>query len=251
MIIINSPLEQFEINKIIPFSISWFDLSLTNIIFTMIISTSIFIFFSRLSLKEASIIPNKWQAISEQGYNFVTILINEQIGLKGFKYFPFIYTLFFFILISNLIGMIPYNFTSTSHIVITFGLSLSVFIGVTIIGFQVNGLKFFSLFVPQGVPLALLPFIILIELVTYLTRGLSLSIRLAANMFAGHTLLKIISGFGVKMLETGGIIAIIGLAPIALLFALTGLELVIAFIQAYVFAVLTASYLNDAINLHH
>jgi len=186
----------------------------------------------------------------EMGYEFIYFLIEEQIGTKGYKYFNFIFTLFMFILCCNLLGMIPYSFTATSHIVITFGLSMAIFIGVTIIGFVHHGLHFFYLFVPAGVPAGLLPLIVGIEFISYLTRGLSLGIRLTANMFAGHTLLKIISTFAWQMLMAGGFLSVAGLAPIALLFALTGLEIVIAILQAYVFTVLTCSYLNDAINLH-
>lgn len=266
--IIYSPLEQFQINAIVPLNIGelfvfplgaffdafmlpgWLDFSLTNSALAMILACTIFLFFARFSLINSTLVPTPWQSIIEMGYEFIYFLIEEQIGIKGYKYFYFIFTLFMFILSCNLLGMIPYCFTATSHIVITFGLSIAIFIGVTCLGFVHHGIHFFSLFVPSGVPMVLLPLIFSIELISYLTRGLSLGIRLTANMFAGHTLLKIISTFAWKMLMAAGLLSIAGLAPVALLFALTGLEIVIAVLQAYVFTVLTCSYLNDAINLH-
>jgi ATP synthase subunit 6 len=247
---IYSPLEQFQINPIVGLNLSWFDISFTNSSLAMILACTIFYLLYTFSLKNATIVPNRWQSVMELLYEFVFFLVQEQIGSKGFKYFPFIFTLFVFILFCNLLGMIPYSFTATSHIVITFSLSFAVFIGVTIVGFAKHGLHFFSLLVPSGVPLFLLPLIVAIEFISYCTRGLSLGIRLTANMFAGHTLLKIISTFAWQMLTAGGVLAIAGLAPVALLFALTGLEIVIAMLQAYVFTVLTCTYLNDAINLH-
>jgi ATP synthase subunit 6 len=247
---IYSPLEQFQINPLIGFNLYWLDLSFTNSSLAMIFACSIFYFLYSFSLANATIVPNKWQSVMELLYEFVYFLIQEQIGNKGYSYFPFIFTLFVFILFCNLLGMIPYSFTATSHIAITFSLSFAIFIGVTIVGFAKHGLHFFSLLVPSGVPLFLLPLIVIIEFISYCTRALSLGIRLTANMFAGHTLLKIISTFAWQMITAGGLLALAGLAPIALLFALTGLEIVIAMLQAYVFTVLTCSYLNDSINLH-
>jgi len=247
---IYSPLEQFKINPIIGLNLGWLDFSFTNSSLVMILACTLFFLLSNFSLINATIVPNRWQSIIEMIYEFIYFLIQEQIGTKGYKYFPFIFTLFTFILFCNLLGMIPYSFTATSHIVITFGLSMAIFIGVTIIGFTEHGLHFFYLLVPSGVPLGLLPLIVSIEFISYLTRGLSLGIRLTANMFAGHTLLKIISTFAWQMFMAGGLIAIGGLATVALLFALVGLEIVIAMLQAYVFTVLTCSYLNDAIHLH-
>lgn len=261
-----SPLEQFQIHPLLSLSLSpfdyllisdsfiylgWLDFSFTNSALAMTLACSIFLFFTRFSLFNATIVPTPWQSIIEMGYEFIYFLIEEQIGIKGYKYFNFIFTLFMFILCCNLLGMVPYSFTATSHIVITFGLSIAIFIGVTLIGFVHHGLHFFSLFVPSGVPVGLLPLIVTIEFISYMTRGLSLGIRLTANMFAGHTLLKIISTFIWQMIAAQTLIMtlIVG-APILLLIALTGLEIVIAILQAYVFTVLTCSYLNDAINLH-
>ena len=249
-IFITSPLEQFEIHSIIGLNLKWLDLSFTNSALSMTMAVISCYLFADFSLRNKKLIPNRSQSIMEFIYEFIYHIIQEQIGQKGYKYFPFIFTLFLFITCSNLMGMIPYNFTATSHIVITFGLSFSIFIGVTIIGFLNHGLHFFHILVPSGVPFFLLFLIVPIEFVSYLTRALSLGIRLAANMFAGHTLLKIISTFAYQMLIAGGLLSIAAFAPIVLLFALTGLEIVIALLQAYVFTVLTCSYLNDSINLH-
>ena len=264
--IIFSPLEQFQIHPIVNINfkifdyvfisdnliyLGWLDFSFTNSALAMILACSIFLYITRLFLLNSTITPTPGQSVIEMGYEFIYFLIEEQIGIKGYKYFNFIFTLFIFILCCNLFGMIPYSFTATSHIVVTFGLSIAIFIGVTLIGFIHHGLHFFSLFVPSGVPVGLLPLIVTIELISYMTRGLSLGIRLTANMFAGHTLLKIISTFIWQMIAAQTLIMtlIVG-APILLLIALTGLEIVIAILQAYVFTVLTCSYLNDAINLH-
>jgi ATP synthase subunit 6 len=248
---ISSPLDQFKIHHILPFNLGWMDFSFTNSSLAMILACGIFFFIASFSIINPTIIPNRWQSFIEFIYEGVYTIIQEQVGSKGYKYFPFIISLFLFIICCNLLGLIPYNFTATSHIVITFGLSVSIFIGVTLIGFATHGLHFFKIFVPSGVPMGLLPLIVVLEFFSYLIRALSLGLRLAANMFAGHTLLKIISTFAWQMLAAGGVIAVVGLAPLALLFALVGLELVIAILQAYVFTVLTCSYLNDVINLHH
>lgn len=247
---IHSPLEQFQINSIIGLNFGWVDISITNSTISMLLACGIFLFITNFATINATIVPGRWQSVLELMYEFIHTMIQEQIGNKGFKYFPFVFTLFVFIAFSNLLGMIPYNFTATSQAVVTFGLSFSIFLGVTMLGFAQHGLHFFSLLVPSGIPMALAPIIVTIEFISYLTRAISLGIRLLANMFAGHTLLKIIATFAWQMLMAGGVLAVAGLAPIALLFALTGLEIVIALLQAYVFTILTCSYLNDAINLH-
>ena len=177
-------------------------------------------------------------------------MVQNQVGPAGRPYFPFIFTLFVFILGANLIGMIPYSFTSTSHIVVTFGLSLSIFIGVTLLGFLTHGLHFLSFFLPGGAPLALAPLLVVLEVVSYSFRAISLGVRLFANMMAGHTLVKILSGFSWTMLSVGGLLGVGALGPFLVVFALTGLELGVASLQAYVFTILTCIYLNDAIHLH-
>jgi F-type H+-transporting ATPase subunit a len=206
-----------------------------------------------VTLNGGHLVPNAWQSFVEIIYDFVLNLVNEQIsGASSMKqrFFPLIFVTFTFLLFCNLIGMIPYSFTVTSHFIITLGLSLSLFIGITIVGFQTHGLHFFSILLPQGVPLPLAPFLVLLELISYCFRALSLGIRLFANMMAGHSLVKILSGFAWTMLSMGGIMYLAHLAPFLIVFALTGLELGVAILQAYVFTILICIYLNDAINLH-
>src|SRR5216117_1529504 len=178
-----------------------------------------------------------------------SIVINQINATKGQIYFPFIYTLFIFLLINNLIGMIPYSFASTSHFILTFSISFTVVLGATILGFQQHGLRFFSLFVPAGCPLNLLPLLVLIEFISYLARNISLGLRLAANIVSGHMLLNILSGFTYKIMTSGILFLFVGLIPLAFIIAFSGLELAIAFIQAQVFVVLTCSYIRDALNL--
>jgi F-type H+-transporting ATPase subunit a len=196
------------------------------------------------------LIPSRWQSIVEMIFQFVQSLVEEQIGPQGRKYFPLIFTTFLFLLSANLIGMIPYSFTATSHIVVTFGLSFALFIGITIVGFQHHGLHFFSFLLPKGAPLILAPLLVVLELVSYCFRAVSLGVRLFANMMAGHTLVKIISSFAWTMLSVGGILAVASVIPVVIVFALTGLEIGVACLQAYVFTILVCIYLNDAIHLH-
>lgn len=247
-----SPLEQFRIIDLIQLGIGRFDLSLTNSSFNLlailfIISLILRNFNSSNSLY---LIPSNYQLILESLYKFILSIITDQIGNEGKKYFTLLTTIFLFILFSNFLGMIPYTLTVTSHPIITLGFALSLFIGITSIGFLKHGLHFFHLFVPSGVPAPLLPLIVFIEIISYLTRPISLGIRLAANMFAGHTLLNIISFFTWNIFIYGGIFGLAGLIPTLLILALISLEFVICFLQAYVFTVLIASYLNDVIHLH-
>ena len=189
-------------------------------------------------------VPGRWQSLAELSYEFVANMLRDNVGTAGQRYFPFIFTLFMFVLFLNLLGMIPYSFTVTSHIIVTFALAIVIFIGVTIIGFATHGIKFLKMFVPSGIPIALMPLLVVIEVISYLTRPISLSVRLFANMMAGHTMLKVFAGFVV------GLGAIGGWAPLAFMVAFTGLEVLIAFLQAYVFAILTCIYLNDALHMH-
>lgn len=245
-----SPFEQFQIFPILPMKIGSFNISFTNSSLYTLIVVSLIILLFTLSTTKATIVPRRWQSIVEMIYEFIYNLVEEQIGQKGIKYFPIIFTTFLFILGCNMVGMIPYSFTVTSHIIVTFGLALSIFIGINIIGFSRHGLHFFSFFLPQGAPLVLAPFLVVIELISYIFRVVSLAVRLFANMMSGHSLLKILSGFAWTMLCMGGVMALASVVPIAIIFALTGLELAIAFLQAYVFTLLVCIYLNDAINLH-
>jgi F-type H+-transporting ATPase subunit a len=196
-----------------------------------------------ISIKNKSLIPSRLQSISEIFYEFISNMVSDNIGDKGRKFFPLIFTLFTFLLFGNMLGMLPYSFTFTSHIIVTFVLAMFIFLLVTLLGIFIHGFKFFGLFVPKGVPMLMLPLMIPIEIISYLSRPISLSVRLFANMMAGHTMLKIFAGFIVPL-------GIFGIAPLMVDVALTALEVLIAFLQAYVFTILTCLYLNEAINLH-
>ena len=246
-----SPLEQFSITSLIPLHIGNLFFSFTNSSLFLALTTGFLaILFYMVTRKGGFLLSSRWQSFVEMIYEFLVSLVDEQIGSKGRKYFPLLFTIFVFLLFTNLIGMIPYSFTTTSHLVITFGLSLSLFIGITIIGFQTHGIHFFSYFLPKGAPLALAPLLVVLELVSYCFRAVSLGVRLFANMMAGHTLVKILSGFAWTMLSVGGLLTIASSIPFAIVFALTGLEIGVACLQAYVFTILICIYLNDAINLH-
>lgn len=244
-----SPLSQFEIKKIIPIEAFGYDISFTNSSLAML-STVIFIMlFMFFGLNKSSIIPSRSQSILESTYEFIASMIGDNIGQEGLKYFSFIFTLFLFILLGNILGMFPYSFTWTSHIIVTFAIAFVIFVGVTLIAIFKHGLiKFLGFFAPSGVPKPMLLLLIPIEIISYLSRPISLSVRLFANMMAGHTLLKVIGGFVFVLGANTFIIG--GALPLAFLIALTGLEIVIAFLQAYVFAILTCLYINDAIHLH-
>ena len=237
------PIHQFEIKKIVPLELNNIDISFTNSSMFMILAILVVSIFLILSIKNKKVIPNRFQIISELLYEFIANMINDNIGHKGKKFFPFIFTLFTFILFGNLLGMLPYSFTFTSHIIVTFVLAMFIFLFITLIGIFMHGFKFFGLFVPKGVPMLMLPLMIPIEIISYLSRPISLSVRLFANMMAGHTMLKIFAGFVFSL-------GIFGIAPLIIDVALTALEVLIAILQAYVFTILTCIYLNESINLH-
>jgi len=239
----HSPLAQFEIHEIIPIKIGGFDVSFTNSSLMMVIAAALATGFLLLGMRRGALVPGRWQSAAEVTYEFVAGLFRDTVGQEGRRYFPFVFTLFLFILFGNLLGMLPYSFTFTSHIIVTFALAAVVFIGVTILGFVKHGLHFFTFFVPPGSPVWMWPLLIPIEIISYLSRPVSLSVRLFANMLAGHTLLKVIAGFI-------AVLGVAGVLPLALVVALTGLEILIAFLQAYVFAILTCLYINDALHLH-
>jgi F-type H+-transporting ATPase subunit a len=249
-----NPLEQFEIRDFITIDapiLNNFHLSLTNISTYLLISLFIIVFVNILTGKYSSLIYKNWLLSKEVIFDTIYGITTSQINNKeGQIYFPFIYTLFLFILVNNLIGMIPYSFSSTSHFILTFSLSFTVVIGDTILGFYKHSLKFFSLFVPAGCPLALLPLLVIIEFISYLARCISLGLRLAANVLSGHMLLSILSGFTYKIMTSGLLYLILGLLPLIFIIAFSSLELAIAFIQAQVFVVLTCGYTKDALELH-
>ena len=239
----HSPLEQFEISPYAHFETGIGDLAFTNSSLSMVITVLVITLFLTLTVNTRSLIPSRLQLMSEMSYNFIAQLINDTVGDQGEKYFPFIFSIFMFVLIGNMVGMVPYSFTFTSHIIVTFALASVVFIGVTILGFWKHGFRYFALLAPAGLPFYMLPILIPIELISYLSRPISLSVRLFANMLAGHTLLKVFAGFVLPL-------GFAGVLPLAFIVALTGLEILIAFLQAYVFAILTCLYINDAIHLH-
>jgi F-type H+-transporting ATPase subunit a len=240
-----SPLEQFAIRRIVDLHIGGLDVSFTNSALFMLVAIALITLFLTASMSRRALVPGRWQSMAELSYEFVARMVRENVGHDGMQYFPFIFTLFMFILFANLIGLIPYSFTVTSHIIITFALAFAVFIGVTVLGFVRNGAGYLRLFVPSGVPIFLLPLIVVIEVFSYFTRPISLSVRLFANMMAGHTMLKVFAGFVV------GLGVLLGWAPLAFIVALTALEVLIAVLQAYVFTILTCIYMHDAFHPHH
>ncbi len=241
-----NPMSQFDVYRIGPeIKVGAFDISFTNASLFMIISTVSILLVFNLGSKRNSVLPNKMQLLAELSYTFVAKMISDTAGSKAKPYFAFIFSLFMFVLFCNMFGMIPYTFTVTSHIIVTFILASFIFIGVTIIGFIKHGFGYLKLFVPSGVPAVLLPLIVVIEIISYLSRPISLSVRLFANMMAGHTMMKVFGGFVISLGLVGGWL------PLSFSVALTGLEILVAFLQAYVFAILTCIYLNDALNLHH
>ena len=241
-----NPMYQFTVYRIGPeISFGNIDVSFTNASLFMVINALLILFLFSLATRNKALIPSKIQLVSELSYTFVAKMINDTAGVKAKPYFPFIFSLFMFVLFCNMVGMLPYAFTVTSHIIITFVLASIVFIGVTIIGFVKHGFKYLKIFVPSGVPIFLLPLIVIIEVISYLSRPISLAVRLFANMMAGHTMLKVFGGFVISLGFLGGWL------PLSFSVALTGLEILVSFLQAYVFAILTCIYLNDALNLHH
>jgi F-type H+-transporting ATPase subunit a len=247
----HSPMEQFAVHKLIPLEVAGYDLSFTNASLWMVLAVTAASLFLVLGVKRDGIVPGRLQSIVEIIYDFVrqkTVL--DAMGESGMKFFPFIFTLFTFILFTNFLGLLPYSFTVTSHIIVTFAMAITVFAIVIGIGLWTHGLRFFSLFVPSGAPLWIMPIIVPIEIISFLSRPISLSVRLAANMLAGHTMLKVFAGFIVTMLGAGGVLAFLSIAPLLAGIAVTALEVLVAGIQAWVFALLTCIYLNEAVHLH-
>ena len=242
----SNPMHQFEVYRIgQEIKLGMVNLSFTNASLFMAISALTILLLLFFGTKKKLLIPSKLQLVTEMSYMFIAKMINNTAGSNAKAFFPFIFTLFMFVLFCNMVGMLPYSFTVTSHIIVTFALAASIFIGVTIIGFIKHGIRYLELFIPKGVPFYILPLIVVIEIISYLSRPVSLSVRLFANMMAGHTMLKVFGGFVISLGLLGGWL------PLGFSVALTGLEILIAFLQAYVFAILTCIYLNDALNLHH
>jgi len=249
-----SPLDQFTIRDLLSIKaniLGNIQLSVTNIGLYLIITTIIVFMLFILATNYNIFTPNNWSISIESIYATVfSIVINQINAKKGQIFFPLIFALFIYILINNLIGMIPYSFAPTSHFILTFSISFTIVIGATILGLQIHSLKFFSLFVPSGCPLGLLPLLVLIEFISYLSRPVSLGLRLGANILSGHMLLNILAGFTFNIMKTGFIYFFLGLVPLLFILAFSGLEIGIAFIQAQVFVVLSSSYIKDSLELH-
>jgi len=238
------PLHQFQIHSLLDIQIGGYDVSFTNSSLWMVIAAFVGYMIIRYGMGSGSLVPGRWQYVAETLYQTVADMVRDNVGSEGRKYFPFIFTLFMFLLVGNLLGMVPGSFTFTSHIIVTFTLAAVIFITITLIGLLKHGPRFFSLFFPHGAPLATAPILIPIELISYFSRPVSLSVRLFANMMVGHTLLKVMAGFAIMLGAVGGI------APVALLVGITALEFLVAALQAYVFTILCCIYLHDALHLH-
>jgi F-type H+-transporting ATPase subunit a len=249
-----SPLTQFEIRDLLSLDapvLGNLHIAITNIGLYLVLSLVFILALNLLSTNYNKLVGNNWSISQESLYATIHSIVTNQINSKsGQAYFPFIYALFIFILLNNLIGMVPYSFASTSHFALTFALSFTIVLGATILGFQKHGLVFFSLLVPAGCPLALLPLLVLIEFISYLARNISLGLRLGANILSGHMLLHILAGFTYNIMTSGIIFFFLGLIPLSFIIAFSGLELGIAFIQAQVFVVLSSSYIKDGLDLH-
>lgn len=246
-----SPMEQFEVRPIVSLHVGNLDISFTNASLWMCIVVAVAALFLTIGASPRRLVPTRMQSITEMSYVFVSDMIQSAAGTEGLKFFPFVFTLFMFVLFSNVIGLFPliHPFTVTSHIVVTFALALFVFLMVIVVGLARHGLHFFSIFAPN-VPLPMLVLLIPIEIVSFLARPISLSVRLFANMLAGHTMLYVFGTFVIGLATAGGVLSLISVAPLAAIVAVAALEFLIAFLQAYVFAILTCIYLNDALNLH-
>jgi F-type H+-transporting ATPase subunit a len=250
-LVISSPLEQFEVKSLIGVSapiLGYINISLTNLALYTFIVLSLIVGLHFYANNNSKLVPSKWSIALESLFASIHSMVREQIGKE--VYLPLIYSLFFFILIGNLVSNVPYNYAITTSIVVSIGLSFTIWMGVTILAISIHKLHFFSYFIPAGTPLALVPLLVLIEMISYIARAFSLGIRLFANLVAGHTLLKILSTFLFKMFSSGLLIALLTLIPFSLFLAISVLELAVSFIQAYVFVILTSSYIKDAIYLH-
>jgi len=249
---LNNPLEQFEISTLIAFHIGNFDFSFTNSTFFAILGLNFISFLFLFSFIYQTIVPNRWQYLIEGFYNLSLELVNSNISInKAQRHFPFVFVIFIATLVTNLIGMIPYSFTLASHIIVTFFLGLTIYLGANVLGVRKHGISILGLFLPPGVPIAMVPALVIIEFISYIFKPISLSVRLFANLMAGHILLKVIAGFAwTLMLSSSSVVAFLSIPTLVMLFILIGLELAVSLIQAYVFTVLTCMFINDASNLH-
>ncbi|MEO0729736.1 MAG: F0F1 ATP synthase subunit A [Pseudomonadota bacterium] len=239
---------QFEIKNIVDLNLLGYDVSFSNASLFMVIALGLICAFLTLAVSERSLVPSRMQNLAELSYEFIANMVRDNVGTAGMKFMPFVFSLFIFVLVLNFLGMIAIPgvwkpFTVTSHIIVTFALAALVFLVVLVVGFARHGLGFFRLFVPEGVPMAILPLIVVIEFVSFMIRPISLSVRLFANMLAGHTMLKVFAGFVVSL-------GVVGIVPFIAMIGLTAFEFLVATLQAFIFSILTCIYLNDAVNLH-
>jgi F-type H+-transporting ATPase subunit a len=241
------PLHQFQITPIVPITVAGADLSFTNSSLWMAIAVGLAYLLIMAGTRQHAMVPGRLQSVVELIYEFVAGILRDATGKEGMRFFPIVFTIFVFILVGNMLGMVPGSFTFTSHIIVTFAMAIAVWVGVTVIGFWYHGARFLTFFVPHGAPKAMLPLLVPIEIMSYCVRPISLSVRLFGNMMAGHTMMKVFAAFIVSL---AGYYLIPGVAPLAVTVALTGFEFVVAFLQAYIFTVLTCIYLNDAIHMH-
>ncbi len=245
------PIHQFSIHPVISIQVAGHDVSLTNSGLYMLLAVALACLLVALGARGGSGVPGRMQAMAEMAYEFIAGMVRSAAGEAGMRFFPFVFAIFFFVLFSNLIGFIPYSFTVTSQIIITAALALMVFLTVIVIGVREHGAHFFKLFVPPGVPIYILPLVVAIEIISFLSRPVSHSVRLFANMLAGHITLNVFGGFVVMLLGAGAAIKGLAVLPFAMTIGLDALELLVAFLQAYVFAMLTCMYLNDALHPGH
>ena len=244
-----NPMEQFELKPLVPIHLFGYDVSFTNQSLMMVVVVAAVSLFLPFAMSRRSLVPSRAQSMAELSYEFVANMINSAAGEDGLVFFPFVFTIFMFVLFSNFFGLVPWTFTVTSQICVTFALAGVVIATVIITGFLKHGVGFLKLFVPKA-PWLLLILLVPIEIISFLTRPISLSVRLFANMLAGHTMLQVFAGFVVALGSAGGILSALSIAPMALIVAIMALELLVAFLQAYVFAILTCIYLNEALHLH-
>ena len=245
------PLHQFVVQKYIPLNIGGLDASFTNASLWMVLTVVVITLFTTLGMGKGSMVPGRMQSVVEGFYTFLADMVRDNAGHDAMRFFPFIFSLFMFIFFANMIGMLPIAFTVTSHIVVTFALAITVFIGVTLTGFVLHGPRFLKVFVPSGVPIALLPLVVAIEVISYFSRPISHSVRLFANMLAGHIMLKVFAGFVLTFMAMGAVGFVGMILPLFMIVALTALEFLVAALQAYVFTILTCMYLHDALHPGH
>ena len=242
------PTEQFSIHPVVPIHIAGYDISLTNSGLFMLLAVALTCLLAAIAARGGSGVPNRMQALGEMAYEFTAGMVRSAAGEDGMRFFPFVFSIFFFVLICNLLGFIPFSYTVTSQIVITAALALLVFLTVVFFGIKEHGTHFFRMFVPPGVPIYILPLVVAIEIVSFLSRPVSHSVRLFANMLAGHITLYVFGSFVIMLLGAGAAMKIFAVLPLAMTVAMDALELLVAFLQAYVFAMLTCMYLNDALH---